>query len=54
MKKNNKPYASPKSEVIEIQPVSILMSSGGGGGPVSSGGGTWRGGAVQYETIDWH
>ena len=38
MKKNNKSYAAPKTEIIEIQPVSILMSSGGGGGPVSSGG----------------
>ena len=54
MKKNNKSYAVPKTEIIEIQPVSILMSSGGGGGPVSSGGGTWRGGAVQYETTMWN
>ena len=53
MKKNNKSYAAPTAELIEIQPVSILMTSGDGGGPVSSGG-TWRGGAVQYETTSWN
>ena len=49
MKKTNESYSAPVSEIIEIQQVSILMTSGGGGGETASGG-TWRGGAVQYDS----
>ncbi len=38
MKKNNKSYAAPTAELIEIQPVSILMTSGTDGGNGSQGG----------------
>ena len=37
MKKNNKSYAAPTAELIEIQPVSILMTSGTNGGSGSQG-----------------
>lgn len=38
MKKNNKSYAAPTAELIEIQPVSILMTSRTDGGNGSQGG----------------